>query len=159
MLEYRWLCFILCFVISVIFIITCNLGNMSFSITFKNHKEQEKKCRKNTLKNVFVVVNFNYPEYDTMDVLNELYDGVFGGVVSCGQENRNKSARQPDIAFSGESVWYFRYNCLAMGMQMYPNYTGEVKGHKQRLMIPAYAQFSLSIRLCLSTYSLGIRFS
>ena len=131
MLEYKGLGFMLCFVVSVIFIVTHNLSNMSFSITFKNHREHEKKCRKNALKNVFVVVNFNYPKYDTMDVLDELYDGVFGGVVSCGQENSNKSERQPDIAFLGKSVWYFRYYCLAMGMQMYPNYTGEVKGRKR----------------------------
>ena len=159
MLKYKRLGFILCFVISVIFVITHNLSNMRFSTTIKNHKEHKKKCIKNTLKNIFVVVNFNYPKYDTMDVLNELYDGVFGGVVSCGQENRNKSERHPDIVFPGQSVWYFRYYCLAMGMQMYPNYTGEVKGHKQRVVVPAYAQFSLDIRLCLGIYSFGIRFS
>ena len=123
----RFLLTAFCLNICVIFIFI----NDSFDINvlYNYQKGSTKNCVVNTLSNTLVVVNFNYPRYDTMEILQELYDGVFGRIISCGAiaSHMPTSDRQPDLVVPRNPAWFFRYQCLAMGIEKYPDFKGEKK--------------------------------
>ena len=96
-------------------------------VASKYQNESRKQCVVNTLADTLVVVNFNYPGYNTMRILQELYNGVFGRVISCGAEISEISNSHPDLIVPLKPTWFFRYQCLAMGIKKYPNFKGKEK--------------------------------
>ena len=92
----------------------------------KSRNESRTHCVVNTLVDTLVVVNFNYPVYDTMEILQELYNGVFGRIISCGAVPRNNSHMKPELIVPAQPVWFFRYHqCFALGMKKHPHFKGK----------------------------------
>ena len=114
---------VFCFQACLIFIVVNDIFDIG--ISRKSENESRTQCVVNTLADTLVVVNFNYPVYGTMDILQELYNEVFGRIISCGALPLNNSHMKPDLIVPAKPKWFFRYQCLAMGMKKYPDFKGK----------------------------------
>lgn len=81
-----------------------------------------KKCLKDSFKDIIVVLNYNYANYENINIMHELYDNVFGKVISCGPPSKDGKSG-PDLLIKYK-IWYYRYTCVAMAMQKYPKFKG-----------------------------------
>lgn len=94
-----------------------------------------KKCFYNAFGESLLVLNFNYPYYDNIPVLKDLYEGVFDNIVICGPQSRLTFAtkHQPDIILDN-GFGLFGYHCLALAMEKFPNYKGYFFGNDDMII-------------------------
>ena len=75
---------------------------------------------KNKLAKVLLVLVFSFPFYENIPVLHEMYDEVFGMVLTCGSIS---TLQGPDIV-TPVIKGYFGYMCLAKAMEKYSQFEG-----------------------------------
>ena len=83
----------------------------------------KKRCFYRVFGDSLLLLNFNFPFYKNINVLNDLYEGVFGKIVFCGPTPRTQSHKKPDIEIDSVNG-YFSYHCLALAIDKYPNFQG-----------------------------------
>eukprot|EP00794_Sanderia_malayensis_P014052 gene14052-15513_t len=91
---------------------------------YKNLTTLSKKfgCLKKAFGDVLIVVTFNFPFYDNIPIIHQLYENVFGKVIYCG-DKPTKGERHPDIEVDVGNG-YFGYICMARAMEKYKGYKG-----------------------------------
>lgn len=89
-------------------------------------QQSTRPCYKNVFKDTLLVMNFNYAFYGNNKILHELYDDVFGKVLTCGPAPDNPNSQGPDILYKEEKIWYFRYRCLTKAIRKYPGFKGYI---------------------------------
>ena len=115
--------FIILSIISLAVLVS-NLNETSHAFSNKVYTRKV-RCLKDSFKDTLLVLNFNYPFYENIQLLHELYHDVFGKVVMCGPQPNNEAGKGPDILYYEEKIWYFRYRCLTKAIERYPGYTGK----------------------------------
>lgn len=96
--------------------------------------ELTKKCFYRAFSDSILVLNFNFPFYNNVDTLKDLYEGVFARVVACGPAPTVfLDNKQPDIVFDVEQG-HFSYHCLALAMEKFPNYKGYFYGQDDMII-------------------------
>jgi len=80
-------------------------------------------CFRGAFKEVLIVVTYNSPFYDNIDIINRLYENVFGIVVHCGIEANGGNGMQPDI-IADVGNGHRGYVCMARAIEKYPDFQG-----------------------------------
>ena len=89
----------------------------------KRWRRETYPCFKGIFKNVLVVVTYNSPFYDNIDIINQMYDKVFGKVVHCGIEGNKNDGKRPDIV-ADVANGHRGYVCMARAIDKYPGFEG-----------------------------------
>ena len=80
-------------------------------------------CFNGVFNDVLVVVTYNSPFYDNIDIINSLYKNVFGKVVHCGVIAGN--GQKPDI-IADVGNGHRGYVCMARAIEKYPDFQGSI---------------------------------
>ncbi len=89
---------------------------------FGEHSKHEKKCLRNVFEDTLIVVVFNFPFYENIPILQQLYENVFGKIVYCGAKSES-GTRQPNITVDVNNG-YFGYICMARAIKKHPGFEG-----------------------------------
>lgn len=114
------------FVVIALLFIVINYQHKKSEKQVKKINKNKTKCYKNIFKNTLIVMNFNYAFYGNNEILHELYDDVFGKILTCGPAPDDPASQGPDILYKEEKIWYFRYRCLTKAIRKYPGYDGYI---------------------------------
>ena len=80
-------------------------------------------CLKGAFNDILIVITYNSPFYDNIDIINRLYGSVFGRVVHCGIAGAEKL--QPDI-IADVAGGHRGYVCMARAIEKYPDFQGNI---------------------------------
>lgn len=80
-------------------------------------------CFKGAFQDVLVVVTYNSPFYDNIDIINKLYKDVFGKVVHCGADDGKNDGQKQDILVD-VAGGHRGYICMALAIKKYPGFQG-----------------------------------
>ena len=80
-------------------------------------------CFNGVFNDVLIVVTYNSPFYGNIDIINSLYENVFGKVVHCGVKANH--GRKPDI-IADVGNGHRGYVCMARAIEKYPDFQGIV---------------------------------
>ena len=94
-------------------------GNKDWAKSYK-----EEKCQKlQKLKLILLAVNYNFPHYSSIPILKEMYGGIFGKVVFCGNGDHLEV-----IKVRGNKG-YLGYDCVSNAIKMFPNFIGYLQSN------------------------------
>lgn len=69
-------------------------------------------------KNILLIINYNHPHYESIDLLKSIYQKEFAGIVFYGPTEHNNVIKIP------HKKGFFSYRCIADAMHRYPHYDG-----------------------------------
>ncbi|XP_065662208.1 uncharacterized protein LOC101239942 isoform X3 [Hydra vulgaris] len=136
-LKYCLLIFLIVFI--AIVAILYSRVNLKTNNPYLTHLSKDfddtlkKRCFYRVFGDSLLLINFNFPFYKNIDVLNDLYDGVFGKIVFCGPPPKLEFTKKPDIEIDSING-YFSYHCLALAINKYPNYQGYFYGNDDMII-------------------------
>lgn len=71
------------------------------------------------LKGILLAVNYNFPHYASIPLLQKFYEPIFGKVVFCGDSQYSQ-----DVITINEHRGFLGYECVAAAIRLYPGYSG-----------------------------------
>ena len=106
-----------------------------------------------SLDNILLIINYNHAHYESMPLLQEIYEPYFANIVFYGP------TKHPDVHFLAHNKGYYSYLCISDAMQRYPNFDGYFFLHDDCIFGPWLLENAdqLKIWLCEMTYIVGTR--
>ena len=112
------LCIFICLVV-VVLIYNMNPWLLKQALT--NWQEiWHGSCLNRRFKDILLIIVFNFPLYDHIPILQNLYNKAFPNMIFCGTETSGKYNIQKARLYKG----YFGYECLTNAISKSSNYTG-----------------------------------
>ena len=87
-------------------------------------KKRDDGCSKDTFSDVLLVLVFNFPFYQNIPILHNMYDKVYKKVVTCGPTPDNTANGKSDIELNIRNGFY-GYHCAAKAIEQNPGFNGE----------------------------------
>jgi hypothetical protein len=79
---------------------------------------------------ILLLINYNYPHYQTIDFIKELYSAYFPHIVFYGPHPH------PQIELCIQEKGYYSYKAIAQAMQKFPNFKGYLFVHDDCIINP-----------------------
>lgn len=73
---------------------------------------------KTNLDNVLLIINYNFPYYESIPLLKDIYGKYFNHIIFYGPQ------KHADVHFYPHREGYYSYMCIAEAMQKYPQFDG-----------------------------------
>lgn len=110
-------------------ILICSLMVLAaVGIQTYNHLSQKTFCHAHA--DILLIINYNHPYYESIDLLRKIYRPYFPHIVFYGPEHHN------DVEFCDHYEGWFSYKAIAQAMQKYPGYAGYLYIHDDLIINP-----------------------